>query len=335
MIPEKGKNKPEISNKNNEKTNFNIKLNSEEKKNEQRNSLKLPIEKLKENEEMLKKLQNFKIEDLKILQTIGEGANGIIYIVQNDNKEKFAMKKIIVNSDFELQMYTNEYELIHKINHPNVVKIIGISYKILDDTTNVLYILMELARSDWHREINLRAKNNHPYTEEEIITIIKEIIDSLYYLQVNNIAHRDIKPRNILIYDNNLFKLADFGEAKVVNMIGNKELGTLRGTELYMAPVLFNSLDKEDILEYNPYKSDVFSLGYCILLASTLSFSILYEIRMLTNKKDIYEIISKHLSSNFSQKFIQLVCRMVEFNEKFRMDFIQLKDFLKKNLLSS
>ena len=177
------------------------------------------------------------------------------------------MKKIIVNSNFELQIYTNEYELIHKINHPNVVKIIGISYKILDDTTNVLYILMELARSDWHREINLRAKNNHPYTEEEIITIIKEIIDSLYYLQVNNIAHRDIKPRNILIYDNNLFKLADFGEAKVVNMIGNKELGTLRGTELYMAPVLFNSLDKEDILEYNPYKSDVFSLGYFILLA--------------------------------------------------------------------
>ena len=91
---------------------------------------------------------------------------------------------------------------------------------------------MELARSDWHREINLRAKNNHPYTEEEIITIIKEIIDSLYYLQVNNIAHWDIKPRDILIYDINLFKLADFGEAKVVKMISNKELGTLRGTDL-------------------------------------------------------------------------------------------------------
>ena len=259
---------------------------------------------------MLKKLQNFKIEDLKILQTIGEGANGVIYIVQNVKREKFAMKKIIVNSDFELQMYTNEYELIHKLNHPNIVKIIGISYKILDDTTNVLYILMELAKSDWHKEINLRAKNNYPFTEEEITSIIKEIIDSLHYLQVNNIAHRDIKPHNILLYDNNLYKLADFGEAKVVKMISKKELGTVRGTELYMAPVLFNSLDQEEIVEHNPYKSDVFSLGYCILLAATLSFNILYELRKLTNKKEIFEVITKHLSNKFSQKFIQLVCRV-------------------------
>ena len=317
-----------------EKNNFNIKINKEEKKDEHRASLKLPIEKLRENEMMLKKLQNFKIEDLKILQTIGEGANGVIYIVQNVKREKFAMKKIIVNSDFELQMYTNEYELIHKLNHPNIVKIIGISYKILDDTTNVLYILMELAKSDWHKEINLRAKNNYPFTEEEITSIIKEIIDSLHYLQVNNIAHRDIKPHNILLYDNNLYKLADFGEAKVVKMISKKELGTVRGTELYMAPVLFNSLDQEEIVEHNPYKSDVFSLGYCILLAATLSFNILYELRKLTNKKEIFEVITKHLSNKFSQKFIQLVCRMVEFNEKFRMDFIQLKDFFNKNLLS-
>ena len=67
-----------------EKNNFNIKINKEEKKDEHRASLKLPIEKLRENEMMLKKLQNFKIEDLKILQTIGEGANGVIYIVQNE-----------------------------------------------------------------------------------------------------------------------------------------------------------------------------------------------------------------------------------------------------------
>ena len=164
--------------------------------------------------------------------------------------------------------------------------------------------------------------------------IIKEIIDSLHYLQVNNIAHRDIKPHNILLYDNNLYKLADFGEAKVVKMISKKELGTVRGTELYMAPVLFNSLDQEEIVEHNPYKSDVFSLGYCILLAATLSFNILYELRKLTNKKEIFEVITKHLSNKFSQKFIQVVCRMVEFNEKFRMDFIQLKDFFNKNLLS-
>ena len=314
-----------------ENPDINIKLNIEEKSNDK----KIILEKLKENEETLKKLKNFKVEDYKILQPIGEGTNGVIYVVQNTKKEKFALKKIIVTSEYELNMFTNEYELIHEIDHPHVVKILGISYKILDDTTNVLYILMDLAKSDWHKEINLRAKNNNPYTEEELIFIIKELIESLYFLQKKNIAHRDIKPHNILIYDNNIYKLADFGEAKIVKMISKKQLGTLRGTELYMAPILFNSIDQEFIVEHNPYKSDVFSLGYCILLAATLSFNILYQLRKLSNKKEIQEVITKHLSSKFSTKFINLMCRMVECNEKFRMDFIQLKEFFYKNLLGN
>jgi len=134
------------------------------------------------------------------------------------------------------------------------------------------------------------------------------------------------------IFDNKILKLADFGEAKVVKMHAKKEMGTLRGTELYMAPVLFSSLEQEELVEYNPYKSDVFSLGYCLLLASTLSFNILYELRKLQNKKEILEVVTRNLSNKFSQKFITVACRMVEFNEKFRFDFIQLKEFFDKTL---
>jgi hypothetical protein len=319
----------------NNKTNADILINKEEKNCEEnpRQSISFPIP--KKQEKHLYKLTNFNIDDYKILQSIGEGANGVIYIVQNAKKEKFAMKKMIINNEIELEMYINEYEIMYKVNHPNVIKILGFCYKILDDTINVLYILMELAKSDWHKEINLRAKNNNPYTEDELINIMTGLIDALCFLQLDNVTHRDIKPHNILIFDKKLYKLADFGEAKVVRMMGQKQLGTLRGTELYMSPVLFNSLDQEEIVEHNPYKSDVFSLGYCVLLAATLSFNILYDLRKLTNKKEIHEVINKYLSNKFSSKFIQAVSRMVEFNEKFRMDFIQLKEFIAKNLLGN
>ena len=328
-------NNSNLVNPNNNKNKTDMLVNNEGKNNEEkrRQSVCFPIP--KKQEKQLYKLTNFNVEDFKILQSIGEGANGVIYIVQNANKERFAMKKMIINNEIELQMYMNEYELMYKITHPNVVKILGCCYKILDDTINVLYILMELGKSDWHKEINLRAKNNNHYTEEELINIMNGLIEGLCFLQEENIAHRDIKPHNILIFDKKVFKLADFGEAKVVRMMGQKQPGTLRGTELYMSPVLFNSLDQEEIVDHNPYKSDVFSLGYCVLLAATLSFNILYEIRKLTNKREILEVINKYLSKKFSQKFIQVMCRMVEFNEKFRMDFVQLKEFIAKNLIGN
>ncbi len=319
----------------NNKNNADIIINKEEKNfaEKKRQSISFPIP--KKQEKQLYKLTNFQVDDYKILQSIGEGANGVIYIVQNAKKERFAMKKMIINNEIELEMYINEYELMYKVNHPNVIQILGFCYKILDDTINVLYILMELAKSDWHKEINLRAKNNNPYTEDELINIMSGLTDALCFLQLDNITHRDIKPHNILIFDKKLYKLADFGEAKVVRMMGQKQLGTLRGTELYMSPVLFNSLDQEEIVEHNPYKSDVFSLGYCVLLAATLSFNILYDLRKLTNKKEIHEVINTYLSNKFSPKFIQVVSRMVEFNEKFRMDFIQLKEFIAKNLIGN
>lgn len=289
--------------------------------------------KIKQNVELLKKLVNFCLDDYKLLQTIGEGSYGIIYLVaENKTSKKYAMKKIIVNNEIQLITFTNEYEIVHQIQHGNILKIKGLSHKKLDETTNVLYILMELAKTDWEKEIKHRAMNKNNYTEEELINVIKQLIDALSYLQEKNIAHRDIKPQNVLIFENRLYKLADFGEAKEVKLLAQKHNGTLKGTELYMAPALFNSLDQEKAVEHNPYKSDVYSLGYCTLLAATLSFNILYEIRKQTEKKMVHAIINKYLSDKYSPKFITLICRMVEYNEKFRFDFIQLKAFLEKNI---
>jgi hypothetical protein len=289
--------------------------------------------KIKENVEHLQKLVTFTLDDYKVLQTIGEGSYGVIYLVQeNKATTKFAMKKIIINNEAQLITFTNEYEIVHQIKHNNVLKIKGLSHKKLDETTNVLYILMELAKTDWDKEIKHRASNQNYYTEEELICVIRMLVEALHYLEEKNIAHRDIKPQNVLIFENRLFKLADFGEAKEVKLLAQKHKGTLRGTELYMAPALFNSLDFEKAVEHNPYKSDVFSLGFCVLFAATLSFNILYELRKLTNKKLIHAVIQKHLSDRYSSKFITLMCRMVEYNEKYRFDFIQLKAFMEKNI---
>ena len=110
---------------------------------------------------------------------------------------------------------------------------------------------------------------------------------------------------------------------------------TLRGTELYMSPLLFNALRNtgEIDIQYNPYKSDVFSLGLCILLAASLSYIPLYEIRQTKKMERMKSIIDGYLIKRYSKEFIKLLLLMLQINEKFRPDFIQLKSWITDNYL--
>jgi serine/threonine protein kinase len=143
-----------------------------------------------------------------------------------------------------------------------------------------------------------------------------------------NISHRDIKPQNILVFKGRHgYKLADFGEAKeLVTDPTNKQ--TLRGTELYMSPILFHALRARKVQKYinhNVFKSDVFSLGYCALFAAALTFEALYDIRELNNNYQIKMILEKYLKKHYSNKLIDVIAIMLEVDEKNRCDFIELE----------
>ena len=141
------------------------------------------------------------------------------------------------------------------------------------------------------------------------------------------IAHRDIKPQNILIFKNKIYKVADFGEAKEAKIA--KQLNTLRGTELYMSPVLYDGLKKDkDDVRHNPYKSDVFSLGFCLVYAAFLNFNIIYEIRDVLDMKILEKIIRKNVHQNYSENMILLIMGMLEVEQEKRMDFIELEKFV-------
>jgi serine/threonine protein kinase len=153
----------------------------------------------------------------------------------------------------------------------------------------------------------------------------------LAWLQKRNISHRDLKPQNVLYYGNGVYKIADFGEAKEVK-IKTRQVNTIRGTELYMAPVLFDALklNREDI-PHNSYKSDVFSFGFCLIYAASLTFNCLYEIRELKNMEVVTNIVSKYLKTRYSSNLINLILKMVDIDEHRRYDFIELDEYINKN----
>ena len=272
----------------------------------------------------------FKEEDFKVITQIGEGTFGKIFLVEDPNKQYYCMKKMYTNTKKGLEAIEKEYEIISNNKHMNIMSIIGISKKIFDNTTYGIYVLMEVAKTDWEKEINQRYLIKNYYSEKELLNILKQLVSALSFLEKNNIGHRDIKAQNILCFENNIYKIADFGEAK--KFIYEKDIiSTLRGTELYMSPILFYSLHNRIFkVKHNPYKSDVFSLGMCLLFASTLKLKYLVNIRNCNYDLEVMNYITSLINGKYSNKFISLLCKMISLNEEDRPNFIELENIIMK-----
>ncbi len=280
------------------------------------------------------KIPQFRIEDYHIVKQLGEGSYGVIYRVVDNNKNPFAMKKLIAHDLKEVESFHKEFEFVSTCKHKNIMKIYGAQISVLDFSTFALYVLMEIAAWDWDSDIKKHLQNRNYYKEEELIIILKQLVSALYFMQAKkNLAHRDIKPQNVLVFNDNgvkHFKVADFGEAKEVKI--SKQLNTLRGTELYMSPALYDAL-KENVedVKHDAFKSDVFSLGFCFIYASSLNFNIIYDVRDVKDMNKIEKILMKHLKNKYTNNYIKVLCLMLETDENKRFDFIQLYEYIKEN----
>ena len=324
------------------------KINNKIPKYNKREYISKNENKSKEKEEKNKKRLSpgkLNINDYKIKRKIGEGSFGQIFLVEDKQKNQYALKKIIADSSDDINSIKQEYQILIDIQNNNkninVVNIIGISNYKLDMTTHVLYVLMELASTDWEKEILKRKAMKNYYEESELMNILSILVKSLSILQKQNISHRDLKPQNILVFYKNknnmkdaIYKLADFGEAKELYK-GDKPTNrqTLRGTELYMSPILFYALRASKMMKYvkhNPYKSDVFSFGLCALFAASLGFESLYDVRELKSNVSLKIVINRYLKGRYSYKVIDVISKMLDINETTRLDFIELQTEFEK-----
>ena len=163
------------------------------------------------------------------------------------------------------------------------------------------------------------------------------MIKSLAYIHAKGICHRDIKPQNILCFGEKGYKISDFGEAKYrkkwrlqQSNINYTSMQTVRGTELYMSPILYTALKScpNKGANHNVFKSDVFSLGMCFLFASSLDYKSLYDIRKVNNMKQLKDVVKKYVNNKYSQSFFDILLSMLQLNEKERPDFIELSSII-------
>ena len=275
--------------------------------------------------------EKINLKEYEILNTIGKGSFGQIYKVKwNKNNNNYALKEMHFQNKDKILNQKERVKIIKdfqkNVNNNGLIKIYG-DFQCKKGDIYYYYKIMELADRDWEQEINIRNNNLNYYSENEIINIMKQLIKTLSLLQKNHITHRDIKLQNILLI-NNKYKICDFGESRKLNQKGII-IQPVRGSELYMSPILFDGLNQNlSQVTHNTYKSDVFSLGMCILYASTLNMISLYEIREMTDMNDIKKILDKYLCKRYSKSFIELILCMLDVNERKRPDFIQLEKMI-------
>ena len=251
------------------------------------------------------------------------------------------MKKLILGDELELKDNQDEYNMIMQISstYPeiNIVHVYATETKNFDAYNYVFYVLMEVANCDWEKELINRSKHKAYYTEEQIIYILQSLVDTFSYLQQIGICHRDIKPQNILCFGEKGYKITDFGEAKfrkkwryVQNPDGYTSMQTVRGTELYMSPILYQALKSrpDKGVNHNVFKSDVFSLGMCFLFASCLDYKCLYDMRKVKNMNDVKNVVNKFVDNKYSNVFSDALVLMLNLNEKERPDFIELSNMI-------
>ena len=254
-------------------------------------------------------ISNFKKEFQGIIPVeLGIGSYGRVYLVTNKfNNKKYALK--VINKNKLMQIYAdcrlvhNEVELHSKLNHPNIIKLYN-----MKETENEIQILLEYAQNGNLFDI---IQKNNGLDELKAFEYFIQIVNAVYFLHQNNIIHRDIKPENILIGENDVLKLCDFGWAKELNV--NKR-ATFCGTMEYMAPEIVGS-------EMYDFSVDIWSLGI-----------LLYELIMghspfrSKSKKDrnIMIKIKKHdlvfdKDKNISKECIDLINRLLDVNPETRL----------------
>jgi len=179
---------------------------------------------------ILGKTHNYRIEDRKIL---GRGSFSSVYLGTNlDTHEKVAIKKMSLNKDID--MVEREIRIVTKlIAMSNPYKNI-VTYHDVIKTNATVFIIMEMCPDGTFSSLLVK-----PMKEKFTRYYFKQIIDSLKALHELNIIHRDIKPDNILIFnDYKTLKICDFGFSQDIKELDNVQ--SIRGSPIYMAPESFH-----------------------------------------------------------------------------------------------
>ena len=188
----------------------------------------------------------------EVVSELGRGSMGVVYegfdpVIGRRIAIKTMLTEGLSSQEFRefKARFQREAQAAGVLSHPNIVNVFDYG-----EDSGTLYLVMEYLEG---KSLEKLVEEQGMLPIETIIPMYDQVCSALDHAHQHSIVHRDIKPANIMILDNGLVKVTDFGIAKVMSM-GMTQAGQVLGTPNYMSPEQVKGRQVDG-------RSDIFSLG--------------------------------------------------------------------------
>ncbi|KAI0480444.1 Pkinase-domain-containing protein [Xylariaceae sp. FL0804] len=232
----------------------------------------------------------------------------------NTHKKKLSQQNAEEARD-ALFLIREEIAIMKKLNHPNLVALI----EVLDDPEeDSLYMVLEMCRKGPVMKVNLEEQAD-PYDDEHCWTWFRDLILGIEYLHAQGIVHRDIKPDNLLLTEDDVLKIVDFGVSEMFEKPDQMLTHKSAGSPAFLPPELCQAKHGD----VSGKGADIWSMGvtlYCLKYGK-LPFE-------GDNVLDMYNSIRMqelHLPDGEDPDFVDLITRILDKDNATRIKLPEIR----------
>jgi serine/threonine protein kinase len=197
----------------------------------------------------------------EILGELGRGGMGVVYRAKDPLIGRIVAVKTIrlseegtgLSHDQLLERFQTEARAAGLLTHPNIVVIYDVG-----ESDGVYYITMELVNG---KSLQSMLDSGEKFSLPRLLSIMEQVCSALQFAHDHNVVHRDIKPANIMLANDDLVKITDFGTAKILQY-GAAQQTAAMGTPAYMSPEQIKGKAVDG-------RTDIFSLGVMLYEMTT------------------------------------------------------------------
>ncbi len=250
----------------------------------------------------------------RIVSLLGKGGDSTVYQTEDTSKDNCLVALKILKLKKDSENFTAQFERetsgLEKLNHPNIVKLLGHGR-----FEGVYYVATEFIKG---RNLGDIIKET-PLSEDSAIELALQVTEVFKYMNSFGIIHRDIKPDNILISDEGEVKVVDFGLSREEHQQTVSIRGEMSGTPQYLAPEYIDGKNLSN-------KVDIYSLGITLfyMTSGILPFQGRTPMALLNKQLNEPPPVLAETTNGISQEFSDLIGKMLIKNPDDRISLDEL-----------